>query len=490
MIPRYHMTKEQFSELLHEQQEKGRSLLSLISTMHESRNDFGDGMAILGEVELYYVPEDELDGFLNKFEGWRSYISELLKTQFGVNNQFVYDWDSNIGTYISKREPILPQLRKKVNKGLSLIESFLQRLDFHFHDEFPEMSTIQDNMGRYPMVFISHSSKDKDIISSFVEQILRLGLGLTPDDIAYTSEEPFGVEPGENIAKYIRENISGATVVLLMISPNYRQSEVCLNEMGAAWALGKKCISVVLPGADFSYLGWLCSLEKAVQMCEKDNLLSLSGKLAELMQIDISKRFKSLSSGIDKFLVIEKSVNLPKSVPAKNAKMAKSTESIQLLKAFDVSFNSICLDEGEYVILINLRLRSDESCVSLRRVYLRNKVPFTGSSYRGSDEFEFKSYLDHETVNLSNIKKQDIEFWRKEYPKRCHQLLDLTIEKGHNLSISFWECFFTIKESDGYEELQLKGWNLVIQYNIDAELTIPLELIPVDKDTAGKYWHN
>jgi hypothetical protein len=53
---------------------------------------------------LYYVPEDELDGFLNKFEGWRSYMSELLKTQFGVDDQFVYDWDSNVGTYISKRE--------------------------------------------------------------------------------------------------------------------------------------------------------------------------------------------------------------------------------------------------------------------------------------------------------------------------------------------------------------------------------------------------
>ena len=484
------MDKEQFSNLLLEQQEKGRALLSLISTMHESRNDFGDGMAILGEVELYYVPEDELDGFRNKFEGWRSYMSDLLKTQFGVDDQFVYDWDSNVGTYISKREPILPQLKKKVNKGLALIESFLQRLDFRFHDELTEMPPIQDNIVRCPMVFISHSSKDKDIISSFVEQILRLGLGLTPDDIAYTSEESFGVEPGENIAKYIHENISGATVVLLMISPSYRQSEVCLNEMGAAWALGKKCVSVVLPGADFSYLGWLSSLEKAVQMCEKDNLVSLSGKLAELMQIDISKRFKSLSSGIDKFLAMEKTVILPKSIPSKNAKIFKTTESIQLLKAFDVSFNSICLEEGEYVIQINLRLRSDESCVSLRRVFLRNKAPFTGSSYKGSDELEFKSYLDHETVDLSNLKKQDIEFWRKEYPKRCHQLLDLTIEKGHNLSISFWEYFFTIRESDGYEELQLKGWNLVIQYNIDAELTIPLELIPVDKNAAGKYLHN
>ena len=137
------MKKEQFSKLLLEQQEKGKELLSLIPTMHEGQNDFGDGMALLGREDLYYVPEDELDCFLNKFEGWRSYVSELLKTQFGVDDQFVYDWDSNIGSYISKQEPILPQLRKKVNKGLSHIESFVQRLDFHFHEE--ENVEIEDD---------------------------------------------------------------------------------------------------------------------------------------------------------------------------------------------------------------------------------------------------------------------------------------------------------------------------------------------------------
>ena len=62
------MDKEHFSKLLYEQQEKGRALLSLIPTMHESKNDFGDGMALFGDEDLYYVPENELDDFLNKFD--------------------------------------------------------------------------------------------------------------------------------------------------------------------------------------------------------------------------------------------------------------------------------------------------------------------------------------------------------------------------------------------------------------------------------------
>ena len=125
------MEKEQFSNHLIEQRNRGKELLSIISNMHESQNDFGDCMVMFGGEDLYYVPEDELDDFLNKFEEWKSFMSELLKTQFGVDDQFVYDWDSQIGTYISKRNQILPQLKKKVNKGISLINSFMQRLDFH-----------------------------------------------------------------------------------------------------------------------------------------------------------------------------------------------------------------------------------------------------------------------------------------------------------------------------------------------------------------------
>ena len=64
------MNKEQFSKLLIKQQDRGKTLLSLISYMHESQNDFGDGMVMFGGEDLYYVPEDEL-----------SQYSDLIKEQ-------------------------------------------------------------------------------------------------------------------------------------------------------------------------------------------------------------------------------------------------------------------------------------------------------------------------------------------------------------------------------------------------------------------------
>lgn len=73
------MDKEHFSKLLIEQQKRGRKLLSLIPTMHESQNDFGDGMAMFGGEDLYSFPEDELEDFKNKFAQWKSYVYELLE---------------------------------------------------------------------------------------------------------------------------------------------------------------------------------------------------------------------------------------------------------------------------------------------------------------------------------------------------------------------------------------------------------------------------
>lgn len=233
------MNKEQFSKLLLEQKEKGRSLISLLSTMHESQNDFGDGMAMFGGEDLYYVPEDELDGFLNKFEGWKSYMSDLLKTQFGVDDQFVYDWNSNVGTYISKREPILPQLKKKVNKGLALIESFLQRLDLHFHDDvYVEKTLNHDNMTKSPKVFISHKKEDKSYADALVSMINFI-IGSDGDKIFCSSVQGYGIRQSRDIMDELKSQFNNHEIFMVTIhSPRYYQSAVCLNEMGAAWVMG------------------------------------------------------------------------------------------------------------------------------------------------------------------------------------------------------------------------------------------------------------
>lgn len=55
--------------------------------------------------------------FINKFEGRKSYVFELLATQFGSDHQYVYEWNTYVSTHYSKRKPILNQLTKNVKKA-------------------------------------------------------------------------------------------------------------------------------------------------------------------------------------------------------------------------------------------------------------------------------------------------------------------------------------------------------------------------------------
>lgn len=131
-----------------------------------------------------------------------------------------------------------------------------------------------------PKVFISHSSKDKEIVDSFKNMILNAGLGIADSDIAYTSASETGVPTGGDIPKYIKENIAGSDFVFLMISENYRRSEVCLNEMGAAWALEKNVRPLVLPEISFDSVGWLYRTSLCARIDDADRLDELRDEFA------------------------------------------------------------------------------------------------------------------------------------------------------------------------------------------------------------------
>ena len=69
-------------------------------------------------------------------------------------------------------------------------------------------------------IFISHSSKDADIIEKFSDHILQLGIGLSHEDIFCTSVEEMGIKNGANIREHIKRNILSADFSFLMIWRN------------------------------------------------------------------------------------------------------------------------------------------------------------------------------------------------------------------------------------------------------------------------------
>ena len=66
-------------------------------------------------------------------------------------------------------------------------------------------------------VFISHSSSDREIVDSFISNILRLGLHLEEENIFCTSSEGMGIKSGDDWRDKIKDEINSAKVILLLI---------------------------------------------------------------------------------------------------------------------------------------------------------------------------------------------------------------------------------------------------------------------------------
>lgn len=158
-------------------------------------------------------------------------------------------------------------------------------------------------------IFISHSSKDIDYVKSFVENILVLGLDISAERIFCSSMNGYGVKTGEYIPDRLREEINKTSVALLFISKNYKESEICLNEVGAAWAkLSKEAVvPMLLPDVDFDELGFLNLNRIGIKGYEREGLMKFIQDCKNLLNPDMN--LEKLNSKINEYLTLYNSVN-------------------------------------------------------------------------------------------------------------------------------------------------------------------------------------
>ena len=112
-----------------------------------------------------------------------------------------------------------------------------------------------------PLIFISHSSKDKKYGN--VLRNLLTGLGVKNNQLIYTSHPLHGIPTGENIFEYLRKNIHSNVFMIFLLSDEYFESVACLNEMGAAWVSKSDYLSVFVPKFNFKNSKFIdCVIDK------------------------------------------------------------------------------------------------------------------------------------------------------------------------------------------------------------------------------------
>ncbi|HHX8650563.1 toll/interleukin-1 receptor domain-containing protein [Vibrio antiquarius] len=153
----------------------------------------------------------------------------------------------------------------------------------HISETFESISNDSSIMSK---VFISHASKDADLVEEVIE--LLESIGLESHQIFCTSFDGYAIGLGENFLDKIKEELSSDTMVLFILTENFYNSPVCLCEMGATWVLAKEHIPIVVPPLDYSDVSGVIPLTQGMKINEPLKLNLLKEKIEQ--QFDLQNK--------------------------------------------------------------------------------------------------------------------------------------------------------------------------------------------------------
>jgi hypothetical protein len=232
----------------------------------------------------------------------------------------------------------LDKLIKNTNRSMvfSELNKALNRSSDSPHDN---MAVEQQQLATKELqLFISHSSKDAPIVKAFVDKILKLSLKIESDQIFCTSLDESSIKSGEDFRNAIKQKLQMASLVILIISDNYRKSEVCLNEMGATWVLNNRVVPFIVPPINYESVGFIHEPNQLLKINKKENLLKFIDE--EKIENKIVK-IGEISRHVDDFII--QMTGLFDNNPIK-----------KIVKQVEKPVNELGLSEGD-IIEINSR---------------------------------------------------------------------------------------------------------------------------------------
>lgn len=135
------------------------------------------------------------------------------------------------------------------------------------------------------IIFISHATKDKEIIDAFVDIILHGALSVPIDKIFCISTDGTKIKSGSDWRDSINESLMSAKVNFLIISPNYKESEVCLNEMGAAWVTSATVLPLIIDPINYKTVGVIQEPNQIEKLLDEKSLDRIKDVVQEKLEI-------------------------------------------------------------------------------------------------------------------------------------------------------------------------------------------------------------
>lgn len=186
---------------------------------------------------IYDVPE---------FCIWKEELQTELESLYEiVHDEYIYQLLINIKKSFTG---------KNDDQDFFCVVQQIKKIKNNIDKYYPkEVDCILSRNDKTPKLFISHSSKDKEYVRSFIRLLEDIGIG--EKSIFCSSMPNYGVKLEGEIYEVLKTQfLSYDLHMIYMLSDNYYNSVACLNEMGAAWVLQKRYTTILLPGFEFKQI--------------------------------------------------------------------------------------------------------------------------------------------------------------------------------------------------------------------------------------------
>lgn len=134
-----------------------------------------------------------------------------------------------------------------------------------------EITSTFVSSSKSPLVFISHSSKDKGFVDDLVD--LLESIGLNKNNLFCSSIPGYWIGLSQDIFKELLNLFTERKLYVIFVhSPRYYQSCVSMNEMGAAWVLKTEFCSFLTADMDYSKMVGVINSETIGIKCNADDV--------------------------------------------------------------------------------------------------------------------------------------------------------------------------------------------------------------------------
>ena len=192
-----------------------------------------------GVVRGYMAGEtysaEDINNLKEKIEIWKVRTTEIVAHEVGDSDPYLFQFSSRW------RAPLRGMtfkggMKHKLQNARSDLRILLAAAG-------ERTESTASSGPRPPKVFISHKTEDLPYATALVN-LINFIIGADGDKIFCSSIAGYGVKPSQDIIDKIKEQFTNHNLFVVIIhSPRYYKSPVCLNEMGAAWALDTKFYS-------------------------------------------------------------------------------------------------------------------------------------------------------------------------------------------------------------------------------------------------------